>query len=364
MDQSRLKRIVEKFAIHADFISAIPYGDGHINDTFAVTCNQAGTTLRYILQRINHNVFKNPEDVMINASRIIEHQHRKNVNCPDASRRSLTLVPTRDNNIFYKDSDNNFWRTYLFIEKALTYNVLEKPEQAYEAAKTFATFQQELVDLPGGPLIETIPNFHNTPSRYDTLFKIIEKEPFNRAKYAKDLIEFVIQHQDSASHLLKLHAEGKIPERITHNDTKLNNIMFDNKTGEALCVLDLDTVMPGLTLYDFGDMIRTFTRHSQEDEQDLSKIEINLTYYEQLLNGYLSIADTFLTKAEKENLAFSGQLISLELGVRFLTDYLEGDTYFKTHRARHNLDRCKVQFKMVESIIRNREKMIKLQEKL
>lgn len=364
MNHSILKKIVDQFAIPADFISAQPYGDGHINDTFLVTCNQAGTPVRYILQKINHHVFKNPEDVMKNIARILEHQHKKNAGHYDASRRALTLINTRENNICYQDDTGYLWRIYLFIEQATTYNLLENPRQAYEAAKTFASFQETLVDLPGPPLIETIPDFHNTPARYETLIQTIEKDPLNRAKESKEMIDFALHHQSSASRLLKLQREGKIPERVTHNDTKLNNIMFDNKTDVALCVLDLDTVMPGLSLYDFGDMIRSFTIHSPEDAKNASNIEIDLTYYEQLLQGYLSTADKFLTKTEKENLAFSGQLISLELGVRFLTDYLQGDTYFKTDHKRHNLDRCKVQFKIVESVMHNIDKMIKIQENL
>ena len=283
MDQTTLKKVVDSFAIHADFVSATPYGSGHINDTFAVTCNQGGTPLRYVLQRVNHNIFKNTEGLMENIYRVTEHQHRKAAALPDASRRALTLIKTVDNNIFHKDSDGNYWRLYIFIEKATTYDMIEKPEQAYEAAKAFGAFQKELVDLPGGPLIDTIPNFHNTPSRYEDLIKAIEADKMNRANIAKDAIDFAMKHRDSASHLLNLNAKGEIPTRVTHNDTKLNNVMLDDATGKGICVIDLDTVMPGLALYDFGDMIRTSTRSSAEDEQDLSKVNMDIASYEQLI---------------------------------------------------------------------------------
>jgi len=364
MDQTILKKVVENFAIPADFVSAAPYGSGHINDTYAVNCNQGGTPLRYILQRVNHNIFKDTEGLMENIRRVTEHQHKKAAGVEDASRRALTLIRTLDNKIYHKDSDGNYWRLYIFIENASTYDVIEKPEQAFEAAKTFGEFQKQLVDLPGGPLIETIPNFHNTPSRYNDLIKAIEADKVNRAKIAKDAIDIAMKYQPLASHLLNLHTIGEIPERVTHNDTKLNNVMLDNATGKGICVIDLDTVMPGLALYDFGDMIRTSTRTSHEDEPDLSKVNIDLASYEQLVKGYLSTANDFLTKAEKENLVFSGKLISLEIGVRFLTDFLDGDNYFKTHREGQNLDRCMVQFKMVDRIIENEDAMIKLQENL
>lgn len=365
MHQKKFKETLNNFVIPADFISATPYGSGHINDTFAVTCDQGGTEIRYLLQRINHNIFKNPEGLMDNISRVTEHQHSKmDLTSPHASRRALKLIKTCDGRSYYKDSEGNYWRIYVFIENALTYDVIEAPNQAYEAAKTFGKFQKELVDIPGGPLVETIPDFHNTPKRYAALLDAIDKDPLNRAQFAKKEIDFVILHQSSASRLLDLNKRGLIPNRVTHNDTKLNNVMLDNNTGEGLCVIDLDTVMPGLALYDFGDMIRSSTRSSEEDERDLTKVEMQMPVYEQLLKGYMTEAGDFLTKTEKENLVFSGKLISLETGVRFLTDYLEGDNYFKIHRKGHNLDRANVQFKMVDSIIRQEEDMIQLQDNI
>jgi len=365
MTEEKIKKVLKNFLIPADYVSSGPYGSGHINDTYAVNCDQGGTEIRYLLQRVNHKIFKDPEGLMENIRRVTEHQHSKiDMTCPHASRRALKLIETHDDKIYYKDIAGNYWRVYVFIEKAHTFDVIETPKQAYEAAKAFGEFQKELVDLPGGPLKETIPDFHNTPKRYEALLEAIDNDPHNRAIKAKEQIDFAIRHQTSASRLLDLNDQDLIPERVTHNDTKLNNVMLDDKTGEGICVIDLDTVMPGLALYDFGDMVRSSTRSSEEDEPDLSKVEMQMPVYEQLLKGYMASAGDFLNRTEKENLVFSGKLISLEIGVRFLTDYLDGDNYFKTHREGHNLDRAKVQFKMVESIIRQEDKMIKLQENL
>ncbi len=360
-----LQKLLKHFAIPADFVSSEPYGSGHINDTYAVNCNQGGTPIRYLFQRINHNIFKQPEVLMDTIKRVTEHQHSKiDQSSPDASRRALTLIHTVDNQPFYRDEDGNYWRVYVFIEKATSFDIIEKPSQAYEAAKAFGQFQKQLVDLPGERLVETIPYFHNTPKRFNTLIEAIEKDEFNRAAYVKKEIEFAIKNQPIASVLLDLNAKGLMPERVTHNDTKLNNVMLDDTTGEGICVIDLDTIMPGLALYDFGDMIRSGTRSGSEDEPDLSKVEMQMDVYRSLLTGYLETAGDFLVPAEIDNLAFSGKVISLEIGVRFLTDYLTGDTYFKTHRERHNIDRCNVQFKMVNSIEEQEEEMNKLLEQL
>lgn len=365
MTEEKIKKVLKNFLIPADYVSSEPYGSGHINDTYAVVCDQGGTPIRFLLQRINHKIFKHPECLMDNIRRVTEHQHSKiDMACPHASRRALKLIETHDNKIYHKDISGNYWRVYVFIEKANTYDVIQEPKQAYQAAKAFGEFQKELVDLSGGPLKETIPNFHNTPKRYEALLNAIDSDQYNRAKTAKKEIEFALLQQPSAFHLLNLAEDGLIPERVTHNDTKLNNVMLDDETGEGICVIDLDTVMPGLALYDFGDMVRSFTRSAEEDERDLSKVKMQLPVYEQLLKGYMSAAGEFLKKSEKENLAFSGKLISLEVGVRFLTDYLDGDNYFKTKRENHNLDRAKVQFKMVESIIKQGKEMVDLQENI
>lgn len=358
-----LREISGNFNIAGDFVSADHYGSGHINDTFAAVFNQGGTKVRYILQRINHNVFKNPPALMDNIDRVTSHLHGKLSAGGEASRRALSLIRARNGQSYHLDNDGNHWRTYVFVEHAKTYNIIETAEQAFQAAKAFGEFQKNLVDLPGKRLCETIPDFHNTPKRFENFEKALAADSVNRAKSAKAEIEFALRHKNVSTLLLNLSREGKIPERITHNDTKLNNVLIDGKTGEAVCVIDLDTVMPGLALYDFGDLVRTSTSPAAEDEKDLGKVKMQMRMYRALVEGYLSTAKDFLTKTEIEHLAFSGKLITLEIGLRFLTDYISGDTYFKIHREGHNLDRCRTQFKLVSLIEEQEEKMNRIAEK-
>jgi hypothetical protein len=357
-----VQALAAQFQIFGEFLAAEPYGSGHINDTYRATFNQGGTTLRYLVQRINHQVFKNPPALMENVRRVTEHIRGK-LQCPgDVTRRVLTVVPTRDGQLFHRDADGNYWRSYVFIENAQTFDAVETADQAFQAAKEFGRFQKLLADLPVPRLFDTIPDFHNTPKRFAALEKAIAADTWNRAGDAKAEIDFALRRKPLASVLLDLHAKGKIPERTTHNDTKFNNIMLDTATGEALCVIDLDTVMPGLALYDFGDMVRTATSPAVEDERDLSKVEMRMSMYEGLVRGYLSTAGEFLLPAEKANLALSGKLITFEQGVRFLADHLAGDGYYKIHREGHNLDRCRTQLKLVESIERQEEEMVRLAE--
>jgi hypothetical protein len=236
------------------------------------------------------------------------------------------------------------------VEGVETYEAVQSPQQAYQAGRAFGEFQRLLVDLPGGRLVETIPDFHDTRKRFQTLKQAVQEDRYNRAKEAKPEIDFALGHEPIVGVILDAMAKGKIPERITHNDTKFNNVMLDVVSGEAMCIVDLDTVMPGCALYDFGDMVRTTTSPTLEDEPDLSKVRMQMPMFKQLAKGYLSSAGEFLTKAEKSHIAFSGKLITFEIGIRFLTDFLCGDTYFRTHRPGHNLDRCRTQFKLVESI--------------
>ncbi len=344
-----LKAIGSNFCIYGDFMRAGRYGSGHINDTFDATYNQAGTPVRYILQRINHNVFKNPVAVMENIQRVTAHLGAKMAGEPDGSRRILTLVPARDGRPYHQDAAGNTWRCYLFVEKATTYDLITDLSQAVKAAAAFGSFQGLLVDLPGR-LHETIVNFHNTESRFEALEKAIAADAAGRAKLCQPEIEFALKHKHLASALLDLQRKGLVPERVTHNDTKLNNVMLDDTTGDGICVIDLDTVMPGLALNDFGDMIRTATSPAAEDEQDLSKVTMRMPYFEALVQGYLSTAGKFLNQTEKDNLALSGQILTFECGIRFLADFLAGDVYFKVHKENHNLHRCRTQFKLAADI--------------
>lgn len=357
-----LREVVKRFRAWGDFVEGAPYGSGHINDTFKVTFNMAGASVHYLLQRINHNIFKNPRAVMENIIRVTDHVRKKlsDAGLTDVTRHSLCVVLTRgDAQPCYQDGDGNWWRMYLFIEGARTYDTLENEKQAFAAARAYAWFQNLLADLPEPRLHETIPNFHNTPIRLQALQKAVKEDICNRAKDAREEIAFVEKRVSLCGRLLDRHTKGEIPERITHNDTKINNVMLDDATGEGVCVIDLDTVMPGLALYDFGDMCRTATAAAAEDEQDLSKVRMRLEMFKAIANGYLSEAG-FLNRAEREELAFSARLITQMIGMRFLTDFLQGDTYFKIKRPGHNLDRCRTQFKMVQSMEEQQDAMEKV----
>jgi hypothetical protein len=353
-----LRAVAGQFQLLGEFVSAEPYGSGHINDTYCVVCNQGGRPVRYILQRINHHIFKNPVALMDNIRRVTEHLGRKVADEPGRSRRVLTLIPAQDGQSYFRDAAGNHWRAYIFIEQARTYDAVETTAQAFEAAKAFGRFQSLLADLPAPRLQDTIPDFHHTPKRFAAFQAALTADAFNRADLARPEIEFALKNQPLAGVLL--HAS--LPERVTHNDTKLNNVMLDEASGEGICVIDLDTVMPGLALYDFGDMVRTTTSPAKEDERDLAKVCMQFPMFEALVRGYLTTASGYLTAAEKSLLPASGKVITFEIGLRFLADFLAGDTYFKVHRENHNLDRCRTQFKLVESIARQEEQMNRLIE--
>jgi phosphotransferase family enzyme len=351
--QEHLRAVANAFNICGEFLGAAPYGSGHINDTYRAEFNQGGTRVHYILQRINHKVFQNPPALMQNVQRVTAHIAGKVATEHDCSRRGLTLIAARDGRCYHQDSLGNFWRGYIFIEHAHTYDTAQSEAQVYEAARAFGSFQHWLADLPPPRLHETIPNFHNTPARVAALEQAITADVANRAIQSKPEIEFVLRRKSWTGALMN----ASLPQRVTHNDTKLNNVMLDDATGAGICVIDLDTVMPGLVLYDFGDMVRTVTSPAKEDERDLSKVTMRFPMFAAVARGYLEAASGFLAPSERRHLAFSGKLITLEIGIRFLTDFLAGDTYFKVHRDGQNLDRCRTQFRLVESIEEQEERM-------
>jgi aminoglycoside phosphotransferase (APT) family kinase protein len=359
--EKELQHISKQFQIYGEILHAETVKIGHINETYSATYDQGGMRVRYIHQKINRNVFKNPVTLMKNVMRVTTHVRNKleSQNEQDITRRSLVVIPTRDGRSHFRNGDGEFWRTFVFVEGVQTFEAVQSPKQAFEAGRAFGEFQHHLVDLPGERLEETIPDFHHTRKRFAALEEAIEKDHFNHARDAAAAIDFALKRESIVEVFLSAMAKGKIPERITHNDTKFNNVMLDARTGKAMCVVDLDTVMPGCALYDFGDMVRTTTSPTLEDERDLSKVRMQMPMFRKLAEGYLSSAGQFLTKAEKSFIAFSGKLISFEIGLRFLTDYLSGDTYFRIHRPGHNLDRCRTQFKLVESIERQEEAMQK-----
>jgi len=360
----KMKSIASLFAIPGDFLAAAPYGNGHINDTYAVSIRQGGTPLRYIFQRINHHVFQQPEKLMDNVLRVTRHIRAGMDGIPDASRRTLTVIPATDGRPFAKDDENCYWRVYVFVEEAHSRDTAEAPEHAFQAARAFGRFQKDVADLSTPRLHEVIPGFHHTPQRFEALENAINADSRGRVAACSREIDFAMARKTDAHLLTDLLAAGQLPERITHNDTKLNNVLRDNLTGEGVCVIDLDTVMPGLIHYDFGDMVRSATCTAAEDETDLRKVQVRFDLFEALLRGYLDAANDFLTPLEKELLPFSGKLITLEIGVRFLTDYLQGDIYFKTKRPEHNLDRCRNQFQRVCSIEEQLDEMTTLLKRI
>lgn len=346
------QRVAAEFDFGGKVTSASPYGSGHINDTFVTVVEGNPTPRRFVLQRINHLVFKQPDLLMENVERVCAHAHAKlrAAGVPDAHRRALRLIPTLTGRAWHIDDDGNRWRCYDFIEGATGHDVVRSPAQAESAAKAFGAFQSLLADLPGERLHETIPEFHHTPARFARFQAALASDAHGRAASAAPEIAFALARAHEVNVVVDALRDGTLPERVTHNDTKLNNVLLDDATQEGVCVIDLDTVMPGSALYDFGDLVRTSTSPAAEDETDLSKVTMQLPMFEALVRGYLSSARGFLTPREKELLPFAGKLITFEIGLRFLTDWLEGDTYFKIKRPAHNLDRARAQFKLVDSI--------------
>jgi aminoglycoside phosphotransferase (APT) family kinase protein len=356
-----LQAISRMFQMGADFTDVRPIGSGHINDTYRASYPKPGGQVRFIHQRINHQVFKEPLKVMENVARVTAHalSALTAAGHPDASRRTLSCIPATDGKPYAIDAKGNVWRTYPFIEGARGYDQIETNEQAYQAASAFGAFQNLAATLGGERLHETIPDFHHTPKRLEALELAAQKDRFGRASGIAEEIDFARSRSTDCTRVTRLIETGEIPERVTHNDTKLNNVLLDDLTSEGLCVIDLDTTMPGSALYDFGDMVRTAVSNLAEDDPQRSKMEIQLDRFDALARGYLSTA-TFLNPTEISLLAFSGKLLTLECGIRFLTDYLDGDTYFKTHRPGHNLDRCRNQFALVRALEHNMDAMEKI----
>ncbi len=337
MDDRRareLRALSARFALHGSLVDVVPHGSGHINQTYAATYDQAGTPVRYIHQCINGQVFSDPVRLMENVARVLSHAAGRLSDVPDPARRALTLVAARDGRPYVLDEDGAVWRTYLFIEGARTHDIIETPAQAEQAARAFGHFQALLSDLPGERLHDTIPDFHHTRKRFDAFTAAVQADPCNRAHACRDLIAIALAHEPDADRLLAAAASGDVPERVTHNDTKVNNVMMDASTGEALCVVDLDTTMPGLAPIDFGDMVRTATNAAAEDEPDPSRVVSRPEIFEALVRGYLATAGGMLRPQELAWLGFAGQLLAFEQAIRFLADHLQGDTYYRIHRGR------------------------------
>lgn len=337
-----LNAILDKFNVKSRIQ---PYGNGHINDTYCTD------TPKVILQRINTEVFKDPKGVMENIENVTSFLREKiEAAGGDPDRETMTLIKTDKGENYYKYDDNNYFRVYKFIDHTKTIEDDKTYDDLYNAGKGFGKFQCMLGDYPAETLHETIVDFHNTPKRVRDLQKAIEENRANRADSVRDEIEFALKNADFASVVADGIEKGEIPLRVTHNDTKINNILFDETTGEAVCVIDLDTVMPGSMLYDFGDALRMGGSTAAEDETNLDIVHVDKEAFKRFAEGYLGETQDVLTKREIELLPFSVKLLTYECGIRFLTDYLNGDTYFKIHREHHNLDRARNQFKLVAEL--------------
>lgn len=350
-EKDYIKNVVSQFAISGEFIGSEVIESGHINATYIASFQKADDKVgRYILQRINGHVFLDPFAVMKNVEMVTRHINDKVMRVKqDQGGQTLSLYPARSGQFFITGVGGGLWRCYNFIEGCKTYDIVDNTRQAYQAAHAFGAFQDLVSDISLDEITETIPDFHHTPRRYERLMEVAEQDLHGRAASVQAELDFIKERAGIVAKLIDLKEAGVLPERVTHNDTKINNVMMNSETDEAVCVIDLDTVMPGLSLYDFGDLVRTAVSPAAEDERDLSKVEMRMPMFESLAQGYMTGCDC-LCDAEIENLAFSGKLISLEVGMRFLTDHLEGDVYFKCQREGHNLDRARTQLKLVELI--------------
>ena len=345
--------------------SVNPHGNGHINDTYLVICDDAGNVKKYILQRMNHSIFRNPQALMENVAGVTSYlQEKIRERNGDPNRETLSVIKTKDGKNYFEDSLHNFWRVFPFIEDTYCLEKVENAGDFYDCAQAFGSFQRQLADYPAETLHETIPLFHHTPSRFQAFQKAVREDPLGRADSVREEINFALAREADTHVLTDLLEKGELPLRVTHNDTKLNNILFDAVTKKALCIIDLDTVMPGLSLYDFGDAIRTGANTGAEDETDLSKIGLDLSLFETFTDGFLTGCAGSLTPLEIELLPMGAKLMTYECGIRFLADYLVGDVYFKIHREHHNLDRARTQFKLVADMEAKWEEMAEIVRRL
>ncbi len=352
MRERDLRTIFSKFEIEAEYISGQHLKVGHINETYLIAAQGRQGKEHFIFQKINQYVFREPEKLMVNFETITRHIRAKLEKMPgrDPDRETLNLVGARSGRCFHRTHEGDYWRAYRFVGDCHIVDVAARPEQAYEAGRAFGCFQKLLADLPASTLHETISYFHHTPRRLARFKEALAKDPQGRAAGAGEAISFALERAGMATVVTKALDKGLIPRRITHNDTKINNILFDDRTEKAICVIDLDTTMPGSSLYDFGDMVRTTTSLSAEDEQDISKVRLEMDMFRALAEGYLGETSDFLTDREVDLLAFSGRLVTYTIGLRFLVDYLEGDVYFRTNRSEQNLDRARTQFALIKSM--------------
>lgn len=359
--QFDLAFIQNKFSVSGKYLDYTVKNDGHINATFVLHFEENGERHDYTVQRINTNVFKNPDVLMQNIVGVTSFLRKKiEARGGNPARETLCFLPTADGKYYAADANGDCWRCYRFIDEVYTCNTIDSEEVFYNAGLAFGVFQKTLADYPAETLAETIPNFHNTYSRFLDFETAVREDRVGRRNTVEAEIQFVRDRETDTRVLLNLIEKKELPLRVTHNDTKLNNILFDKKTNQGICIIDLDTVMPGLSLYDFGDSIRFGANTASEDEKDVSKVSLSLPLYKAYTEGYLCAAKESLWAREIEYLPFSAKLMTFECGMRFLTDYLNGDTYFKTEYPEHNLVRCHTQFALVADMEKKMAEMQKI----
>ena len=358
----KIEEAVNEFCIRGSLTECGRCGSGHIHDTFLLcAADDQGEEWRYILQRINTDVFKNPEGLMKNISDVTDFLREKiRREGGDADRETVTLIKTRHGLDYYVDSAGTWWRMYKYITDTVSRDTVEQGEDFYQSARAFGHFQRLLEDYPVEKLIETIPDFHNTPKRFETFCKAVSEDVQGRAGGVQEEIAFLMARKGEISIIMDGLKNGTIPYRVTHNDTKLNNVLLDAQSKKALCVIDLDTIMPGSSLFDYGDSIRFGANTAAEDEKDLSMVSLSLSLMEAYTRGFLEECGENLTEEEIRLLPWGAKLMTLESGIRFLTDYLEGDQYFRIHRPEHNLDRARTQLALVADMERKWEQMNRL----
>jgi len=343
----------EKFKIEGNIVSSVPFGSGHINDTFKIVTD-SDKKEQYLLQRINHHVFRNVDGLMDNIEKVCLHLKQKlaHLGQEEVAKRTMTLIPTWDGQHYYKDEQGDYWRVFILIPDTRSYDILETTDQAFSGGMAFGQFQKQLSDLDPTTIVEVLPNFHNIEFRMNNLREAIANDRVGRVAEVQDLLDYIFEREDKMRTILELGRASKLPLRITHNDTKFNNVLLDSND-QVQCVIDLDTVMPGYVAYDFGDAIRTIINSAAEDEADVSKIVLNVPLFEAFTAGYLSEAKEFLSEIEVESLIHGVHLLPYMQAVRFLTDYIDGDTYYKIGYPEHNLVRTKAQLKLVQELEAN-----------
>jgi hypothetical protein len=356
-----LAEIGANFRIDGTYVGSERYHGGHINDTYFATYTHGGVERRYVHQRINAAVFQDPVGLTRNIAAVTCHVREKLLarGVPDVDRRVLQLLPTRSGAQLLVTAHGDYWRTYPYVERTVCYGTARDPQDAFSAARAFGEFAAMLADFPVASLAETLPHFHDTPARFAAFVAAMETDAHNRAVHAKEEITTALALRPLCTALQEIAVQANLPLRATHNDTKITNVLFDEASGEAICIVDLDTIMPGLTLYDVGELVRTASTRAAEDEPDVSKVQVDPELFHAVASGFMAGAGPMLAPAEREAFITAGKVLAYENGIRFLADYLNGDVYFRVHRERQNLDRARAQFAVVASLERQEAELLR-----